>query len=735
MKSYMLRFISCLLLLIFNSALAAETSAEPKIGLVLSGGGARGAAHIGVLKVLEEHNIQVDYIAGTSMGAIVGGFYASGMTAIEIEQAITEKDWKTLFQDRPPRADRSFRRKRDDDGFLVEFDVGVDKEGLIFPQGLVQGQNLEITLKRFLLPVATTTDFDQLPIPFRAIATDLETGEAIPIKSGDLARAIRASMSLPGIFKPVKYDNRLLVDGGVANNLPVQIARDMGADILIVVDVGFPLKEAEELDSALAVTRQMLTIMINGRAREQLSNLQTQDILISPDLGDLDSQDFQRLDDAIKIGEQTAQQLTNSLSTLSISEQAYSDHRQKLQQRRKELPVINRIVIENESRLSPNVIKERLSDLTGKILDVDQLEKDISNVYGFDTFETVNYSLTENVSGTDLLIRGKEKSWGPNYLQFGVNLEDDFAGTSDYNLAARYTRTEINRLGGEFRTEIQIGENPKIFAEFYQPLDYASRWFINPSIKFGRSNTVLFSGEHRIAQFREKETELSIAGGRQFGNWGEFRLAINHSINDSSIRIGNPLFGNSTGDTTSLSAIFAYDTIDDLAIPRSGLSLSFGWLGVRESLGSDVDFDIAQLFILKPWTQGRHTLTSFLNLNGVVDDPTNGIDAFSLGGLFNLSGYTPGELVGQYGGLSGLFYYYRLGDTKLPAFDVPVYVGASLEAGYVRKRGSESRQHNDLLMAGSVYIVFDTILGPLYLAYGAAEHDRRSAYLFLGQTF
>ena len=215
-------------LTIANPVLAEDEITRPKVGLVLSGGGARGAAHIGVLKVLEEQNIPVDFISGTSMGAIVGGLYASGMTATEIEQALIDNDWRPLFQDRPPRADRPFRRKEDDNGFLVDFDMGVDKDGLIFPKGLVQGQNLEMILKRLALPVATINDFDQLPIPFRAIATDLGNGEALSIKSGDLATAIRASMSLPGIFKPVHYNGRLLVDGGIVNNLPVQIARKWG---------------------------------------------------------------------------------------------------------------------------------------------------------------------------------------------------------------------------------------------------------------------------------------------------------------------------------------------------------------------------------------------------------------------------------------------------------------------------------------------------------------------------
>lgn len=727
-------FFASICLFLTHTVFASELKSEPKIGLVLGGGGARGAAHIGVLKVLEKHNIPISYIAGTSMGAVVGGFYASGMSVNEIEHAIIANDWQPLFQDRPPRADRSFRRKNDDNGFLVDFDMGVNKDGLIFPKGLVQGQNLELALKRYTLPVATIDDFDQLPIPFRAMATDLESGEAVAIKSGDLATAIRASMSLPGIFKPVQIDGRVLADGGIVNNLPIQIVRDMGADILIVVDVGFPLREAGSLDSALAVSRQMLTIMIINRTREQIMKLKEQDVLISPELGDLDSQDFQRLAEAMNSGEIKARELTESLSALAAAENKYVAYRQRIRQGRKGSPIIDRIAIQNESRLSPNVIKERISDQTGQSLDIAQLESDIANVYGFDTFESVNYSLLEDNSGIELLVKGQEKSWGPHYLQFGINLEDDFSGSSDYNLAARLTSTELNRLGGEFRAEVRIGESPSFFTEFYQPLDYASRWFINPSVKVGRSSSVLFSNGRQLAKFRNNQVEFSLQAGRQFGNWGEFRLTLNRTFEDASVRIGNPSFADVSTDTASFGALFSYDTIDNIAIPKSGSILNLSWLGVRKSLGSDFSFDISQLSVVKPQTWGKHTLLHWWNIGGVSNDKTDNINAITLGGLFSLSGYAPNEVSGRHGGIGRLLYYYRLGEAGMSAFDTPIYLGASVEAGYVDGDTDPVLQDN-LIVAGSVFVVMDTIIGPLYLAYGMAEHARRSAYLFLGQTF
>jgi NTE family protein len=255
---------------------------RPRIGLVLSGGGARGVAHIGVLKVLEEQHVPIDAIAGTSMGAVVGGLYASGLTAREIESIMTSLNWQEAFRDLPPREDLTLRRKQEDQNFLVKFPLGIRGGKVLLPKGLIQGQRLNQILRRLTLPVARITNFDELPTPFRALATDLETGDAVTLDSGDLTSAMRASMSAPGVFAPVERDGRLLVDGGISENLPVDIARAMGVDILIVVDVGSPLLTREKLNSVPVISNQMIAILIQRNSREQLEKLKAQDVLIAP---------------------------------------------------------------------------------------------------------------------------------------------------------------------------------------------------------------------------------------------------------------------------------------------------------------------------------------------------------------------------------------------------------------------------------------------------------------------
>lgn len=712
----------------------AENSSRPKVGLVLSGGGARGAAHVGVIKVLDELRIPVDYIAGTSMGAIVGGLYASGLSGAELEQIIHNADWSKLLSDEAPRAQRTYRRKADDFGFLVNFDVGVSKDGLVTPQGIVQGQNLTVSLRRWLLPVATVTDFDKLPIPFRAVATDLLNGGEVVLKTGDLATAIRASMSVPGVFKPVRLDGKVLVDGGIADNLPVGVAKAMGAEVLIVVNVGSPLLEEADLNSPLKIANQMNTILITARTEEQKRLMAPEDVLITPELGRMTAQEFEQSIQAMQLGEIMARQSMSELRKFSLPQAEYAAHRRAVARARPGSPVIDQMIVDNESRLSANVLIERLADQRGEPLDVGQLEADISDIYGFNTFETVDYSISTDGVENKLLIQSKAKSWGPNYLRFGINLEDDFDGNSSYNVAARFTKTEVNAKGGEFRTDVVVGESPQLAVEIYQPLDFRSRWFVNPRLGFQRSNEGLFEAGNQIAQFRSEEVGLSVGVGRLFSNWGELRLTVARNRGDEDVRIGDPTLNGASDYVTNFTLGFGYDTIDRIAIPRFGTSLQVFWLGLREGHGADVTADVGQVVFLKPQTWGKNTLLHWWDLGTASVSGDTTLNAFRLGGLFNLSGYAPDELQGDHRGIGRLLYYRRLGERPISILDTSVYIGASVEIGNVWQQRDDMRFDN-ILTAGSVSVLFDTLLGPVYLAYGVAEGDRRSAYLFLGQTF
>jgi len=385
-----------------NTALAApcdkagaQAQGRPRIGLVLGGGGARGAAHVGVVKVLKEMHIPIDCIAGTSMGAIVGGLYASGLSPEEIGREIREMDWDDVLEDKPPRPERQSRRKRDDDLYLVKKQLGYESGQLELPLGYIQGQKLDLELVRLTQHVATISHFDELSIPFRAVATDIETGDEIVLSSGNLARAIRASMAVPGAFDAVEMDGRLLVDGLVTNNVPLDVARKMGADIAIVVNVGTPLKERSEITSALAIIEQYSNIVGQQNVMRQLDTLRETDIYIQPELGDISTSDFNRAADTIGFGADAARTAGAKLAKLAITSAGYGDHLAARRGQVWEAPIVGFVRIENQSKIGDDVLAHPFQALIGKPLDRRTLKRSIEELYGWNIFESIRYEIME----------------------------------------------------------------------------------------------------------------------------------------------------------------------------------------------------------------------------------------------------------------------------------------------------------------------------------------------------
>ena len=395
---------------------AQERRERPKIGLVLSGGGARGVAHIGVLKVLEENNIPIDYIVGTSMGSIVGALYAIGLTPEEIQLGVQNILWEKVFNDFAFRKYRYFRRKSDDFSFFNIHRIGVTSDGLQLSPGLIEGQQIELALDRLGYPGFHIDDYDDFRIPYRAVATDIETGNPVFIKSGNIARAMRASMSIPGALPPIKIDDKLLVDGGIANNVPIDIAREMGADIVIVVDISAPLASQEEIKSTLDITGQLTTIMTRRIANRQLETLTDNDVLIIPGEKDIGSSDFNKYPELIKEGERSANESLDELRKLSLSHEDYSEHIASLPVVAKKTPIIDFIEINNKTVLRDEVFKVRINQKLGEPLDIPQLEQDLSYIYGLDFSSSVVYSLEERDGKTGLVVYVRDRSWANSYL-------------------------------------------------------------------------------------------------------------------------------------------------------------------------------------------------------------------------------------------------------------------------------------------------------------------------------
>src|ERR1700691_3339048 len=351
-----------------DDAASGVAQARPRIGLVLSGGGARGATHIGVLKMLDQLHVPIDVIAGTSMGAVVGGLYASGMSGEQIQHALSSLDWQAAFRDRPPRTELDYRRKEEDREYLVNLPLGIQGKRLVIPKGLVQGQMLTETLRQLTLPVARITDFDLSPTRFRAVATNLETGNARIIGDGDLTTAMRASMSVPGLFAPVDYRHELLVAGGLSDNLPINVARSMGVDILIVVDAGYPLQPRKSLNSLAGVTNQILSILLRNDIERHLSTLGPNDIVVRPQLGDFSSYDFPETMKIVGAGEQAAQAVGTQLAALALSDEAYERYQRARGEIRSGLPKVQFVRVEPDSKNYQRPIDDMFGQFVGQPL-------------------------------------------------------------------------------------------------------------------------------------------------------------------------------------------------------------------------------------------------------------------------------------------------------------------------------------------------------------------------------
>lgn len=705
---------------------------RPRIGLVLSGGGARGAAHVGVIQVLEEMRVPIDLITGTSMGAIVGGLYASGMSAEELEATMATLDWADAFQDQIDREDRSFRRKRDDDLYLVQGAAGVKDGKITLPAGILTGQKIDLLLKSLTLPVSKVNDFDELSIPFRAVAADIVTGDAVVIGSGDLARAIRASMSIPAFFDPVEIDGRLLVDGGVANNLPIDVARQMGADVVIAIDISTPLQGRETLNSLFSITAQLTGILTRRNTDAQIQTLTDDDVLVVPELGDISSQDFDRAVEIIPIGLEATRRHARELQRFALPAAEYDQHLANRGEFDAGLPVIDFVHIENNSLLGDNVVMASLNVPTGQPLDVGALEKQIGHLYGWELFESIRYDVVEQDGETGLVVQVDQRPWGPNYLQLGIAASDNLDGDNFFNLAFAYTRTGMNPLGGELRVGAQIGEEPALTGELYQPLDARSRWFIHPQITYQKQNVNLFDDGSILSEFRLTDYGAILAGGRNLGNWGEVRVGLRRSTGDIEVRVGDPTQMDMDFDRGEYFIRISDDKIDNVRFPRQGHLVVVEGLASRDSLGADTEFEQVLLSSLLARPIGKGSILLGLDYNTTIDDDAPIQSLFRLGGLLRLSGFAENEIAGQHSGLVKAGYLRELGESGLLPFGL--YAGGSLELGNVWQNTSDIELSNTIA-AGSIFLGADTPLGPIYVAYGRAEGGIDSVYIFVGKLF
>ncbi|WP_338807733.1 patatin-like phospholipase family protein [Pseudomonas chlororaphis] len=727
------RLLSCLLLCLLPVFLHAAEAPRPKIGLVLSGGAARGLAHIGVLKALEEQGVKIDAIAGTSMGAVIGGLYASGYKIDELEKLALGIDWQQALSDAPPRADVPFRRKQDDRDFLVKQKLSFRDDGSLgLPLGVIQGQNLALLLESMLAHASDTRDFDKLPIPFRAVATDIASGEKVVFRKGHLPRVIRASMSIPAVFAPVELDGRLLVDGGMTDNIPLDVARDMGVDIAIVVDIGTPLRSRQQLATVVDVLNQSITLMTRRNSEEQLATLHKNDVLIQPPLASFGVTDFGRAREMIDAGYRATRILDARLASLRPAEPMNAE----LSAARapgQRTPIITAIRVENDSKVSDDVIRYYIRQPIGEPLNLGRLQTDMGTLYGLDYFEQVQYRVVHKGNEHTLVINARGKRSGTDYLRLGLNLSDDMQGDSAFNLGASYRVNGINSLGAEWLTRVQIGDQQELYSEFYQPLDVGSRYFIAPYIGIESQNIEAVLDNDPIAEYRLQRYGFGLNIGRQIGNSGEIRFGVGEAWGKAKVRVGDQDLPSESFNEGYYELRYSFDSLDNVYFPHEGEDIGLSLRQFEPSLGSDKRYRQWEFKLDKALSSGPNTFILGGRYGRTLDEAEVVTSSFVLGGARQLSGFREDALSGQNISLMRGVYYRRLTPRAYLPLDFPLYIGGSLERG--RAWNNDNEFDSGYINAASVFLGFDTPLGPLNFSYGINDDNQKAVYLNLGQTF
>ena len=722
-----------LFLLILLVPLAGFAETQPRTGLVLSGGAARGLAHIGVLKALEEQGVQIDAIAGTSMGAVIGGLYAAGYSVDELEKLALELDWQQVLSDDPQREDIPFRRKQDDRDFLVKRKLSFRDDGSLgLPLGVIQGQNLALLLERLLVHASDIRDFDRLPIPFRAVATDIANDKKVIFRSGHLPQAIRASMSIPAVFAPVEIDGRLLVDGGMVDNVPMDVARDMGVDRLIVVDIGTPLLPREQLLTVVDVLNQSITMMTRRNSEAQLTTLRPEDLLVQPMLAAFGSTDFGRAEQLIDAGYRAADALGGRLATMR-SESGGNLSLSLARSAEPRTPLITAVRIENDSKVGDAVIRRHIRQQVGKRLDVQDLQKDMGTLYGLDYFEQVEYRIVHGKPGNTLVVTAREKRSGTDYLRLGINLSDDFRGDSAFNIGASFRKNGINELGAEWLTRLQLGDRQEFFSEFYQPLDAGSRWFVAPNLIAQAQNVEAILDNDPIAEYRLQRYGYGLSLGRQIANNGEIRFGVGQAWGEADVRVGDQQLPDFSFEEGYYQLQYSFDTVDDVDFPREGEDIGLSLRQYDPSLGSDRRYRQWEFRLDKAFSFGLDTLVFGGRYGRTLDDAEIVTSSFLLGGARQLSGFRQDAMSGQNISLARMIYYRRMTPRSFLPLDFPLYLGASLERG--RAWNNDNAFDSGYINAGSIFIGYETPLGPLNFSYGLNDEAERALYLNLGRSF
>ncbi len=744
---------SLLLTLFIHDPAAAQlpttnptTSKTPKICVVLSGGGARGFAHIGVLKQLEAMHIPIDCIAGTSMGAVIGGLYASGIPAPEIEKRLEKLKLNDIALDRIDRRQLPQSIREEDEQYPLGATLGLSENGVRLPSGVVQASQFQELIQNWTAHLTPDIKFDQLPIPFRAVATDLETGEMVVFDKGALHKAIRASMAAPGVFAPTEIDGRLLSDGGLVRNLPVDIAREMGADVIIAVNIGTPLMPRKELQSLFNVSQQMVNILTEQNVNVQKAKLKESDILIEPNLGNIGFMDFGRSKEATAIGEAAARQLQTKLSGLALQDHAY-----RIAQNKRENPQlppiqISFIDIDNNTAIPEADIRRLIGLEVGSFYSAEEVNGKLAALGTTREFDNLSHELVQKDNRYGIRIQANGKNWGPHFLRFGLALSSGFDGAGGYRLQVGHRRPWLTEGGLEWRNDVELGNTLKYRTELRQPLFEREGSYLLPFAQVSENTVNFYRDNVRLAEYSLRAQKAGVEVAYRLGNLGtlgEARLGLNYNRYSVIPKLGGVITSNGVDTSGSIDSLpsasiqqyglktgLVIDQLSDPSFPREGYKVDTGlFLGMDRSRDSYQEFNLDTAWAK---SYGSHSLNLKFSAAGLFqknDNKIRGIGSM-LGGFQRLSAYQQDQFVGNYMLYGSATYLLRAVNFEMAGQSL--FFGSSLEMGNVWNEKKEI-SFNSLRKSVSFFGGVNSFLGPVYLGFAIGQNGARSVFFQLGR--
>ncbi len=715
---------------------AGAAPARPRVGLALGGGSAKGMAHIGVLQWFEEHRIPVDVVAGTSMGGLVGGAYASGLSPAELAAMMKTTDWDLMFLSDTPFKYKTFRRKQDKRHYPSPLEFGL-KGGFTLPAGLNPGQQVALMLDRIALPYYDVESFDDLPTPFRCVATDLKTAEMVVLSKGQLAQAMRATMSLPGVFAPVSYDDWLLVDGGTLNNIPADVTRAMGADVVIAVDVGAETDlEKESKQTLFSTLGKTISTMMDAGTRRALKSA---DLLIDPDLTGLGSMSWRESEELARRGYRAAEQLSDKLLKYSVSEEEYRAFAAARQARRHTaLPVPLTVEVVGVPPLQQAQIRAELSENIGKPLDTDRIALGIMRVVGTDRYEYLTYRIATGPQGPGLLITARAKSYGPPFLALGLELSNVDSSSFAFNVSGLVTMYDVLGKASEARVEAMLGTRQRVGAELYKPLG-ASRVFVAPRVYYDQSLRNFYQDNQLFGEYRISRTgaafDLGVNGGRNL----EVRAGYTIDDVNGSVRVGSPELPAAEGTERYATAQVAYDGQNSPLVPshggyvRGGVRRYFSAPQFSTATFAETPIEEPQEYwqgeVIGSWFERVHGQDRVFTRFGAGTSfgATPLFNRFSLGGPLRMTAFNNDELRGSNYLFAAGGYLKQVG--RLPdVIGGNVFVGGWLEAGSAFQQWDTAKWRSDV----GAGLILETLLGPVFAGGGIGFDGSGRFYIGIG---